>query len=82
MIEETKKRVPVECLAGHYHDTYGQALPNILASLQLGVRVFDSSVGGLGGCPYAKGATGNVATGKLYFSLLFLEERGNNHFAL
>lgn len=64
MIEETKKRVPVECLAGHYHDTYGQALPNILASMQLGVRVFDSSVGGLGGCPYAKGATGNVATGK------------------
>ena len=64
MISETKKRVPVEVLAGHYHDTYGQALSNILTSLYLGVSTFDSSISGLGGCPYAKGATGNIATGK------------------
>lgn len=64
MLAEVKKHVPVERLAGHYHDTYGQALANILMSMQLGVSVFDSSVAGLGGCPYAKGATGNVATGE------------------
>src|SRR5438552_14302852 len=62
MIEAVAARVPVEKLAGHYHDTYGQALANIYASLELGVKTFDSSVAGLGGCPYAKGATGNVAT--------------------
>src|SRR5690606_19599873 len=56
------QRVPVAMLAGHYHDTYGQALANIYASLELGVRTFDASVAGLGGCPYAPGATGNVAT--------------------
>ena len=56
-------------LAGHFHDTYGQALANILAVLELGVRVFDSSVAGLGGCPYAKGATGNVATEDLLYML-------------
>ncbi|MCI5094777.1 MAG: hydroxymethylglutaryl-CoA lyase [Rhodobacteraceae bacterium] len=54
--------VPVEKLAGHYHDTAGRALANIDASLALGVRVFDAAVGGLGGCPYAPGAAGNVAT--------------------
>ena len=64
MLAEVKKHVPVERLAGHYHDTYGQALANILMSMQLGISVFDSSVAGLGGCPYAKGATGNVATGE------------------
>jgi hydroxymethylglutaryl-CoA lyase len=53
---------PIERLAGHYHDTYGQALANILASLEVGVATFHSSVAGLGGCPYAPGATGNVAT--------------------
>jgi hydroxymethylglutaryl-CoA lyase len=53
---------PIERLAGHYHDTFGQALANILASLEAGLTVFHSSVAGLGGCPYAPGATGNVAT--------------------
>jgi len=57
-----KKVVPVKKLAGHFHDTRGQALANILAAYDLGVRVFDTSFGGLGGCPYAPGATGNVAT--------------------
>jgi hydroxymethylglutaryl-CoA lyase len=61
--------VPVEKLAGHYHDTYGQALANIYASLELGVKTFDSSVAGLGGCPYAKGATGNVATEDVIYML-------------
>ena len=62
MIEACAKRVPADRLAGHYHDTYGQALANIYASMELGVATFDSSVAGLGGCPYAKGASGNVAT--------------------
>lgn len=62
MIEAVAKKVPTAKLAGHYHDTYGQALANIYASLEAGVKTFDSSVAGLGGCPYAKGATGNVAT--------------------
>jgi hydroxymethylglutaryl-CoA lyase len=62
MIEACAKVVPIERLAGHYHDTYGQALANIYASLELGVATFDSSVAGLGGCPYAAGASGNVAT--------------------
>jgi hydroxymethylglutaryl-CoA lyase len=62
MIEAVAKKVPVARLAGHYHDTWGQALANIYASLEVGVKTFDSSVAGLGGCPYAKGATGNVAT--------------------
>jgi len=54
---------PADRLAGHYHDTGGRALENIEASLQLGLRVFDAAIGGLGGCPYAPGASGNVATG-------------------
>ena len=62
MIEACMKRVPAAKLAGHYHDTYGQALANIYASMELGVATFDSSVSGLGGCPYAAGASGNVAT--------------------
>jgi hydroxymethylglutaryl-CoA lyase len=62
MIEACAKRVPLEKLAGHYHDTYGQALANIYASLEMGVGTFDASVAGLGGCPYAAGASGNVAT--------------------
>jgi hydroxymethylglutaryl-CoA lyase len=62
MLEVVSRRVPISALAGHYHDTYGTALMNIYASYQFGLRVFDSSVSGLGGCPYAKGATGNVAT--------------------
>jgi hydroxymethylglutaryl-CoA lyase len=62
MLEAVMARVPVARLAGHYHDTYGMAVANIYASLELGVSVFDASVGGLGGCPYAAGASGNVAT--------------------
>jgi len=69
MIRACLKRVPVEKLAGHYHDTYGQALANIYASLELGVATFDSSVSGLGGCPYAKGASGNVATEDVVYML-------------
>jgi len=69
MIETVGKRVPASKLAGHYHDTYGQALANILASLEMGVAVFDSSVSGLGGCPYAPGATGNVASEDVLFML-------------
>ena len=62
MLEAVVKRVPMKKVAGHFHDTYGMAIANIYAAMQLGVSVFDSSVGGLGGCPYAKGASGNVAT--------------------
>ncbi len=62
VIEDVARHVPVEKLAGHFHDTYGQALANTLAALECGVATFDSSVAGLGGCPYAKGATGNVAS--------------------
>ena len=62
MLLAVRDVVPVGRLAGHYHDTGGRALDNIDASLALGVRVFDAAVGGLGGCPYAEGATGNVAT--------------------
>lgn len=69
MIEAVAQRVPMAKLAGHYHDTYGQALANIYASLELGVATFDSSVAGLGGCPYAKGASGNVATEDVLYML-------------
>jgi len=69
MIEACAKRVPLERLAGHYHDTYGQALANIYASLELGVGTFDASVAGLGGCPYAAGASGNVATEDVVYLL-------------
>jgi hydroxymethylglutaryl-CoA lyase len=69
MLEAVAKRVPVERLAAHYHDTYGQALVNIYASLGMGVAVFDSSVAGLGGCPYAPGAAGNVATEDVVYLL-------------
>src|SRR5258706_12091451 len=69
MIEACAADVPIAKLAGHYHDTYGQALANIYASLELGVRTFDASIAGLGGCPYAKGATGNVATEDVVYML-------------
>jgi hydroxymethylglutaryl-CoA lyase len=69
MVEAVARHVPTESLALHFHDTYGQALANIHACLQLGVAVVDSAVGGLGGCPYAKGATGNVATEDLVYML-------------
>jgi len=61
--------VPVEKLAAHFHDTYGQALANLLAVMQKGVAVIDSSIAGLGGCPYAKGATGNVASEDVLYML-------------
>lgn len=69
MLEATSRTVPVARLAGHYHDTYGMAVANVHASYQFGLRVFDSSVAGLGGCPYARGATGNVATEDLVYLL-------------
>ena len=69
LIEAVARTLPVERLAGHFHDTYGQALANILAVMELGVTTFDSSVAGLGGCPYAKGATGNVATEDVLYML-------------
>lgn len=69
LFEVVGARVPREQLAGHFHDTYGQAVANVYASLLEGIRVFDSSVAGLGGCPYAKGATGNVATEDLVYLL-------------
>lgn len=69
LIEAVAAVVPVERLAGHFHDTYGQGVANIWAAYQVGVRVFDASVAGLGGCPYAKGATGNVATEDVVYSL-------------
>ncbi|MCC7048637.1 MAG: hydroxymethylglutaryl-CoA lyase [Alphaproteobacteria bacterium] len=69
MIEVVAAKVPRDRLAVHYHDTYGQALANILASLELGVAVVDSSVAGLGGCPYAKGASGNVASEDVLYLL-------------
>lgn len=62
MLDAVAARVPMGSLAGHFHDTYGMGVANVFASYQMGVRVFDSSIAGLGGCPYAKGATGNVAT--------------------
>ncbi len=69
LIETVAKQVPVEKLAGHFHDTYGQALANILAAMEMGITAFDSSVAGLGGCPYARGATGNVASEDLLYML-------------
>lgn len=69
MIEACAKRIPIAKLAGHYHDTYGMAIANIYASLQTGLAVFDASVAGLGGCPYAQGASGNVATEDVVYLL-------------
>uniref|UniRef100_A0A0E0BNL8 hydroxymethylglutaryl-CoA lyase n=1 Tax=Oryza glumipatula TaxID=40148 RepID=A0A0E0BNL8_9ORYZ len=69
MLEAVMSFVPVDKIAVHFHDTYGQALANILVSLQLGINIVDSSVSGLGGCPYAKGATGNVATEDVVYML-------------
>ena len=69
MIEACAAVVPLASLAGHYHDTYGMAVANIYASLQMGMNVFDSAVGGLGGCPYAPGAGGNVATEDVVYLL-------------
>ena len=65
----TREGVPIHRLAAHFHDTYAMALPNLLAALEVGVRVVDSAVSGLGGCPFAKGATGNVATEDVVYML-------------
>jgi hydroxymethylglutaryl-CoA lyase len=67
--EAVMKHIPPHRLAGHFHDTYGQAVTNIYAALECGVPTFDASVAGLGGCPYAKGATGNVATEDVLYLL-------------
>ena len=69
MVDTVANEVPRERLAGHFHDTYGQALANILACMEHGIAVFDSSVAGLGGCPYARGASGNVATEDVLYML-------------
>lgn len=76
LIETVARVIPMEKIAAHMHDTYGQALANIYAALEMGISVIDSSVAGLGGCPYAAGATGNVATEDLVYMLNGL---GINH---
>ncbi|MNL95653.1 Hydroxymethylglutaryl-CoA lyase YngG [compost metagenome] len=76
LIDACRQVVPVSALAGHFHDTYGMAIANIHEALEAGVRVFDSSVSGLGGCPYSPGATGNVATEDVVYLLNAL---GMNH---
>ncbi|MBB3712306.1 hydroxymethylglutaryl-CoA lyase [Limimaricola variabilis] len=73
MLDAVLARVPAEKLAGHFHDTLGRALDNVEVCLERGLRVFDASIGGLGGCPFAPGAAGNVATEAL---ALMLEDRG------
>jgi len=69
MVDAVIERVPRDVVAGHFHDTYGQALANVLAAMERGIAIFDSSVAGLGGCPYAKGATGNLASEDLIYML-------------
>jgi hydroxymethylglutaryl-CoA lyase len=69
LLRACAERVPLAALAGHFHDTYGQALTNVYAALEAGVATFDCSVAGLGGCPYAKGATGNVASEDVLYLL-------------
>lgn len=69
MLEAVLARIPMEKLAVHFHDTYGQALSNILIALQMGISVIDSAVAGLGGCPYARGASGNVASEDVVYML-------------
>lgn len=77
MIEAVSQRIPLAKLAVHFHDTYGQALTNIYAALQMGISVIDSSIAGLGGCPYAKGASGNVATEDVVYMLNGLNIRND-----
>ena len=69
MLQTVSREIPMEFLAAHFHDTYSQALTNILVAMQMGITTIDSSVAGLGGCPYAKGATGNVATEEVVYML-------------
>lgn len=73
VFEQVLKSFDLKDVSGHFHDTYGQALANTLAALQLGVATFDASIAGLGGCPYAKGATGNVATEDVVYMLHGME---------
>ena len=73
LLEKILKNIPSSKVAVHFHDTYGQALANILQSLQMGIHIIDSSVAGLGGCPYAQGASGNVATEDVLYMLEGLE---------
>ncbi|TGK29600.1 hydroxymethylglutaryl-CoA lyase [Leptospira yasudae] len=73
LLELLLKEIPADKLAGHFHDTYGMAIANVEKSFSMGLRSFDSSSGGLGGCPYAKGAAGNLATDDLVY---FLEKSG------
>jgi hydroxymethylglutaryl-CoA lyase len=73
MLEACLRYIPASQLAGHYHDTYGMAIANVAASLEFGLRTFDSSVSGLGGCPYAAGASGNVATEDVVYLLQGLD---------
>lgn len=76
LLKHLQKQVSLSDFAMHFHDTYGQAIANTYVSLEAGVRAFDSSVGGLGGCPYAKGASGNMATEDLVY---LLEQEGLSH---
>ena len=69
LLATVAEQVPIERLAGHFHDTYGQALTNVYAAMEMGVATFDCSVAGLGGCPYAKGATGNLASEDVLYML-------------
>lgn len=69
VMQRAAQEFPIEKLSGHFHDTYGQALANIYASLEVGITIYHASVAGLGGCPYAKGATGNVATEDVLYML-------------
>ncbi|XP_053211770.1 hydroxymethylglutaryl-CoA lyase, mitochondrial-like [Panonychus citri] len=69
LLDKITRQIPIDCIAVHCHDTYGMALANIYAALQFGISTFDSSISGLGGCPYAPGATGNVATEDLVYML-------------
>ena len=79
MIEAVAKHIPIENIAVHFHDTYGQALANILAVMEQGVAVIDTAVSGLGGCPYASGASGNVASEDVIYMLNGLDiETGIN----
>ncbi len=69
LVKTISQAIPLAQLAVHFHDTYGQALANVLASLEAGVRIVDASCAGLGGCPYARGASGNVATEEVIYML-------------
>ena len=72
-MERALRHFPIDEVSGHFHDTYGQALANIYACLELGIHTFDASIAGLGGCPYAKGATGNVGSEDVLFMLRGLD---------